>query len=85
VRYAKGVSVKAAWSEDETHPGWDLAKLIRICRESGFHGYWGIECSYGRRAARRPNASQPVDAAQIWANELKGVRLTKAVLERALA
>jgi len=85
VRYAKGVSVKAAWSEDETHPGWDLAKLIRICRESGFHGYWGIECSYGRRAARRPDASQPVDAAQIWANELKGVRLTKAVLERALA
>jgi hypothetical protein len=85
VRYAKGVSVKAAWSEDETHPGWDLPKLIRICRESGFHGYWGIECSYGRRAARRPNPSQPVDAAQIWANELKGVRLTKAVLERALA
>ena len=82
VRYAKGVSVKAAWSEDDTHPGWDLAKLIRICRDSGFHGYWGIECSYGRRVARKPD--QPVDAAQIWANELKGVRLTKAALERAL-
>jgi sugar phosphate isomerase/epimerase len=83
VPYAKGVSVKAAWKEDDTHPGWDLAKLIQICRDAGFHGYWGIECSYGRRAVRKPD--QPVDPAQIWANELKGVRLTKAVLERALA
>jgi L-ribulose-5-phosphate 3-epimerase len=83
VPYAKGVSVKAAWSEDDTHAGWDIAKLIRICRDSGFHGYWGIECSYGRRAAKKPN--HPADAAQIWVNELKGVRLTKAVLERALA
>jgi len=74
---AKGISVKAAWAADGTHPGWDLEKIIRICQESGYHGFWGIESSFARTA-------QNQSADQIWENELKGVQLTKAVLERAV-
>src|SRR5207249_3550784 len=77
VPYAKGISVKAAWAADGTHPGWDLEKLIRICQESGYHGFWGIESSFARTA-------QNQSADQIWENELKGVQLTKAVLERVV-
>jgi len=79
VPYAKGISVKAAWAADGTHAGWDLERIIRICQESGYHGFWGIESSFAR--TRAPE-TLPVD--QIWENELKGVRLTKAVLERVV-
>ena len=48
--YAMGVSVKASWTTDETHPGWDLKRLIGIARQAGYHGFWGIESSYGRRS-----------------------------------
>ncbi len=90
--YAKGVSVKGAWSSvDDTNPGWDPVKLIRICRDSGFHGYWGIESSYGRpRQPRQPGqpsqarTPETVPPEQLWQNELKGIMLTKAVLEKAL-
>jgi L-ribulose-5-phosphate 3-epimerase len=78
VPYAKGVSVKAAWHDDDTHPDWDLEKLIRICRESGFHGWWGIESGY---RASKPDELTPD---QVWDNELKGVRLTKSVIERTI-
>jgi L-ribulose-5-phosphate 3-epimerase len=87
--YAKGVSVKAAWAPDGTHPRWDLEKLIKICQDAGFHGYWGIESSYGRvdrppRGAGRQNPDASLPADQLWANEVKGVQLTKAVLDRAV-
>jgi L-ribulose-5-phosphate 3-epimerase len=77
VPYAKGISVKAAWLEGDQHPRWDLDKLIRICQDAGFHGWWGIESSY-RTAAR------DLTADQTWDNELKGVALTKAVIDRAV-
>lgn len=84
VPYAKGISVKASWAPDGSHPGWDLEKLIRICQEAGYDGFWGIESSYGRR--RRMPGQPPVEEKlsfdQIWENEVKGVQLTKAVLER---
>ncbi len=73
--YARGVSVKASWSEDGTHPRWDLEKMIKICQEFGYHGFWGIESSFGRS-----NRETPPD--QIWQNEVKGVELTRAVIER---
>ena len=79
VPYAKGISVKAAWAADGTHPGWDLEKIIRICQESGYHGFWGIESSFAQT-----RAPETLPADQIWENELKGVRLTKAVLERVV-
>ena len=83
--YAKGVSVKAVWAADGTHPAYDLENLIRICRESGFHGYWGIESNYGRlRRGQAAAAQESPTPDQTWANELKGVQLTKALLERTV-
>lgn len=81
--YAKGISVKAAWDPDGKHSRWDLEKLVRISQDSGYHGFWGIESSFGLRGPRGaadPNLSHD----QIWENELKGVRLTKALLERTV-
>ncbi len=84
VPYAKGVSVKSSWASDGTHPGWDLEKLIRICQDAGYHGFWGIESGFGR--ARRGGQQNPEDLTpeKIWENECQGVRLTKAVLERTV-
>ncbi len=86
VPYAKGISVKAAWNADETHPGWDLEKLLKICRDSGYHGFYGIESSYPRMERRAPGAGAPpqLPPEQIWENELKGIKLTQAVLERTI-
>jgi L-ribulose-5-phosphate 3-epimerase len=75
--YARGVSVKASWSEDGTHPRWDLEKMIGICREFGYRGFWGIESSFGRT-----NRDMAPD--QIWQNEVRGVELTRAVIERTV-
>jgi len=53
VPYAKGISVKASWLPDGTHnKAWDLEKMIKICQDAGYHGYWGIESNYG---APRPS------------------------------
>lgn len=82
VPYAKGVSVKAAWAADGTHPRWDLEALIKICQEAGYHGFWGIESSYGRAGAGRP--AEQLSADEIWESEVKGVRLTKAVIDRVV-
>lgn len=47
VPYAKGISVKTLFQKDGSHPSYDVAKLIRICREEGYSGFYGIE-SEGR-------------------------------------
>jgi sugar phosphate isomerase/epimerase len=78
--YAKGVSVKAAWSADGSHPRWDVPKLIRICQDDGFHGCWGIESNFALDAAE--NGSPAAD--RLWADEVKGVRLTKDLLDRII-
>ena len=75
--FAKGVSVKAMWNEDGTHPRYSVEKMIALAQAAGFHGYWGIESSYNGRATGLPND-------QVWANESKGIRLTKAVIEKAV-
>lgn len=106
--YAKGVSVKAAWQPDGTNLIGGLEQIIKAAQDSGFHGYWGIESSYGRERRERPQ--QPAGGAQagrpraqqgarpgagapqqaegspdeLFQNELKGVQLTKAVLERTV-
>ena len=88
VPYAKGISVKASWAPDGTHPRYDLAKMIQICQDAGYHGFWGIECSFGRPVFRvGAGQTRPVETLthdQIWENEVKGVQLTKAVLERTV-
>lgn len=86
--WAKGISVKASWLPDGTHTqAWDLEKMIGICRDAGYHGFWGIESSLG--APRRkpeegaPKPPPPTPEA-LWEDELRGVKLTKAVLERTV-
>ena len=85
VPWAKGISVKASWSPDGKS-SFDLEPLLRICQESGYHGFYGIESSYGPRrapgAAKAPPEQLSPD--QLWENELKGVKLTKAVLDRVI-
>ena len=92
--YAKGVSVKASWQPDGRGSAWDLEKLIQICLDFGYHGWWGVESSYrttpatpGPRAAGRGAGGgrapeEKLSPDELWANEVKGVMLTKAVLER---
>jgi hypothetical protein len=86
VPYAKGISVKASWAADGTHPGWDLERLIKSCQDAGYHGFWGIESGTNRprgAVSGQPSAPQlPPD--EIWAMETRAVRLTKEVLERAV-
>jgi sugar phosphate isomerase/epimerase len=83
--FAKGVSVKAAWPSDGSQPAFDVEKLIRICMDAGFHGYWGIESSYGRpRRGAAPAAQEKLTPDQLWANELKGIQLTKELLQRTV-
>ena len=81
VPYAKGISVKASWTADGASAGWDLEKLLKICMESGYHGFWGIESSMARGD---DSASQSLTPDQIWDNESKAVRLTKAAIERVV-
>jgi len=85
--YAKGVSVKAGWALDESHPRYDVAKMIQIAQDAGYHGYWGIESSYGnqRRQRGQPQPPEPaLSPEQTWEYDKKGVLLTKAVLERTV-
>jgi hypothetical protein len=89
VPYAKGISVKASWAADGTNPGWDLDRLLKICMESGYHGFWGIESGMAREGGPAgTSAGQPalkdLTPDQIWDNECKAVRLTKAAIERVV-
>ncbi|PYV10149.1 MAG: xylose isomerase [Acidobacteria bacterium] len=77
VPYAKGVSVKSSWNPDGTHTRFDLEKLVKICQDAGYHGFWGIES--GLRSS-----GQNLTGEQIWEEEARAVRLTKAVLERTV-
>lgn len=79
--WAKGVSVKGMWASDGSHPAYDIAKMCRMCLDMGFHGYWGIESSFGLWGRDR-NSQPPVNEA--WAHECEGVRKTKAVLDSLL-
>ncbi len=84
VPWAKGISVKASWSADGTHPRWDLEKIIKICQDAGYHGFWGIESGFGRTGRGGQQAEEKLAPEQIWENETQGVKLTKGVLERTV-
>ncbi len=85
VLWAKGVSVKARWTLDGKHPDYDLKKLIGICRESGFRGYWGIESGFdpGRAKNERPDYSG-YSPQELWAHEVAAVKRTKEVIRESL-
>jgi hypothetical protein len=78
--YAKGMSVKAGWNADGTHPRYDLEKLLRIAKEGGYRGFWGIESSFGRTRGQQEQLTHD----QIWESEKRGVLLTKQVIERVV-
>jgi len=46
--------------------------------DAGYTGYWGIESSFGYERGR-----QLTSGAQ-WQNEVKGVQMTKEVIERVV-
>lgn len=77
--YAKGVSVKAAWAPDGTHPEYDLEKLLQISKESGYAGFWGIESGLRRR-----RGSAPSSASDIKADDWQAVKWTKAAIEKVV-
>ncbi|MGC9328824.1 MAG: sugar phosphate isomerase/epimerase family protein [Candidatus Hinthialibacter sp.] len=73
--YAKGVSVKAGWQADGTHPQYDLERLLQISVDSGYTGFWGIESSM-RGPANSPE--------EIQKNDWQGVLLTKKAIEKVV-
>jgi sugar phosphate isomerase/epimerase len=78
--YAKGVSVKAAWAPDGSHPQYDLERLLQISLGAGYSGFWGIESSL-----RRPRGSEPTSPSDIKADEWQAVRWTKTAIEKVVA
>lgn len=67
--WAKGISVKDV-------AGWDLPRKLRLCQESGFHGYWGIE-SNGRPA-------EGASPKEIFDAEIAAALKIKETLERVV-
>lgn len=71
--WAKGISVKDI-------PGYDLPKKLRMCMESGFHGFWGIES--GARPAEGASPQEIFEAECAAALRIKTV-LEQVVLKKA--
>jgi len=79
--WAHGVSVKAQWNPLWRHPIYDLTRLIKICKDAGYSGYWGIESGFGVRSGM---TWQDLGEDQIWHSELSAVLRTKKVIEKTL-
>ncbi len=77
--YAKGVSVKTRWLPDGTHPGYDPERLLRISRDSGYTGFWGIESSTGRSSEDQPRSPEAVKQ-----DDWQAVLWTKTVIEKVI-
>ena len=77
--YAKGVSVKAGFQPDGSHPQYDLEKVLKISKDSGFTGYWGIESGI-RRGRDAPPSSPSATMRDDW----QAVRWTKAAIDKVV-
>jgi hypothetical protein len=75
--FAKGVSVKAGWNPDGTHPQYDLEKLLKISKNADYFGFWGIESGMRRR-------EQSASAEEVKNDDWQAVRWTKAVIDKVL-
>lgn len=90
--WSKGISVHPVWTGEGSYPGFDMDLALRVTKESGFRGYWGIESAFGARmnvmARFEPGRTTPLpmpagmSEEQVWQEDLKGVRLAKAILEK---
>jgi len=74
--FAKGVSVKAGWLADHTHPGYDLAALLKVSMDCGYTGFWGIESGIRDAKGTSPEEIKKTD----W----QGVLWTKEVIEKVV-
>ncbi len=79
--WAQGVSVKAQWNPAWFHPIYDLARLIKICKDAGYTGYWGIESGFSTMAGA---TWQDLGDDKVWHSELTAIFRTKKVIEKAL-
>lgn len=77
--FAKGVSVKAGFEPDGSHPQYDLERLLRISKDAGYTGFWGIESSI-----RRDRDSAPTAPSAILRDDWQAVRWTKAAIEKVV-
>ena len=77
--HAKGVSVKAGWQPDGTHPQYDLAELLGVSKAAGYSGFWGIESGM-----RRPRGEAPTEVDLIKKDEWQAVNWTKAVVQKVV-
>lgn len=75
--YAKGVSVKAGWQPDGTHPQYDLEKLLKISKDAGYTGFWGIESGLRRK-------QRPANAEETKQSDWQAVLWTKAAIEKVV-
>ena len=74
--YAKGVSVKARWQPDGTHPPYDLEKLLNISKDGGYSGFWGIESSMADVDSKNPE--------DIKQAEWQAVKYTRDVIRKVI-
>ena len=77
--YAKGVSVKAGFQPDGSHPQYSLEKLLKISKDAGYTGYWGIESS-----TRRDRNARPSSPSAIMRDDWQAVRWTKAAIDKVV-
>ena len=79
--WAQGVSVKAQWNPAWFHRIYDLTRLIKICKDAGYSGYWGIESGFNTMAG---TSWQDLGDDLVWHSELTAIHRTKKVIEKAL-
>jgi sugar phosphate isomerase/epimerase len=77
--FAKGVSVKAGWLPDGSHPGYELERLLQISKRSDYAWFWDIQSSL-----RRPEGTQPTSPSDVKKDDWQAVEWTKAAIEKAV-
>ena len=76
--FAKGVSVKAGWQPDGTHPQYDLEPLLKISMVSGYTGFWGIE------SGMRDDVPKGASPEAVWQRDKQAVLWTKRAIEKVV-
>lgn len=73
--YAQGVSVKAGWQADGTHPQYELEKMLNISLKAGYTGFWGIESGVHKETKTAEEAKKC---------DWDGVLWTKKVIDKVV-
>lgn len=79
IRYARGLSVKGTYGPNRD-PNFDMEKLLQVCLDGGYHGWWAIESGW-----RRPQgATGEPTPEQVWEGEVSAILGSKSVVERVV-